>query len=170
VLVAVLDRAPEVGRDDAVAAAQIHRLALGPDDDPGDGAVAGQPAGAGGGDDRAEAHLGGTGAGGGSTRSVRGMVTITCGLTVRSVGSPPAASWLSATSTSASPSCCERVRRSPLGRSACTIDSSIAWNFSPPTASSSPRNDSRPSSSFDRVSDRPSVGSGSTPSGSSRAR
>jgi hypothetical protein len=42
--------------------------------------------------------------------------------------------------------------------------------FSPPTGSSSARIDRLPSECFARVSDRLSVGSGSVPSGSSRAR
>ena len=41
-----------------LVAAQVQRLALGADDDPGDGAVAGQPAGPGGGDAGAEAGAG----------------------------------------------------------------------------------------------------------------
>ena len=40
---------------------------------------------------------------------------------------------VSASWTNASPSCWARLRVSPAGRSACTIDSSAAWTFSPPT-------------------------------------
>ena len=42
------------GGDDPVGAAQVQRLPVGADDDPGDVAVAGQPAGPGGGDLGAE--------------------------------------------------------------------------------------------------------------------
>ena len=63
-----------------------------------------------------------------------------------------------------------RDRRSPCGRFACRIASSAACTFSPPTASSSPRMDRLPSSCLASERERPSVGSGSTPSGSSRDR
>ncbi|WP_348637961.1 hypothetical protein [Blastococcus capsensis] len=47
------------------------------------------------------------------------------------------------------------MRVSPAGREACTIDSTAVWNFSPPTASSSPRKDSDPSACLVKVSPRP---------------
>ena len=90
-------------------------------------------AGAGGGDAGAEAGL----------RRRRGRWRVgevgepisayTCGLTVRRIGRLPAARVLSAHCTNASPSCWARVRVSPAGRSACSIDSSTACIFCPPT-------------------------------------
>ena len=99
------------------------------------------------------------------------MVTTTCGLTVRRIGRfaggqgvvgqlhEGVAELLGAGAQS-----------SPAGRLACTIDSSAACTFSPPTASRSKRPVTLPSACLAIVSDRPSVGSGSGPSGSSRAR
>ncbi len=103
-------------------------------------------------------------------RSSRSMRTATWGLTLRSTGTAPLASALSATCTSASPWRCARVRWSPAGRSACTWASTAVWNFSPPTASRCPRKLTDPSACREIVNDRSSVGSGSGPSGSSRAR
>ena len=80
-----------------------------------------------------------------SVRSSASMATITCGFCVRSVGRVPAASWLSHSCTSASAFCCARVRSSPSGRVACTIDSIAASTFSPPTASRSNRPVPQPS-------------------------
>jgi hypothetical protein len=104
------------------------------------------------------------------------MVTTTCGFCARSVGKFPDASALSHNWTSASAFCCARVRSSPCGRAACTSDSTDAATFSNPTASRSnrplppPSPSPSPSPCRDHVNRRPSVGSGSTPSGSSASR
>ena len=168
--VAGLDRPPQVGRDQPDGAPQVQRLPLRAEGEPGDRPVAGRPAGPGGGEDRAEPGLGS----GRSGRRVEQILDADGDQQMRLDGpqerQPARPSSLSTSWTSASPSCWARVRRSPFGRFACTIDSSAACSFSPPTASSSPRIASLPSSSRERVSDRPSVGSGSGPSGSSRAR
>ena len=116
-----LDGPAQVGWDDPVAAALVQRLAVGADDDPGDAAVAGQPAGPGGGDRRRRSRSSPRrGRWPGRPGRSSGMVTTTCGLTVRRIGRSPAARVMSANCTRASPSCWARVRRSPAGRSACT--------------------------------------------------
>ena len=80
--VADLDRPAQVRRDEPLGAAQVQRLPVGADDDAGDVAVAGQPAGPGGGDDARRTRCGRRPAPvAGSTRSSRSMVTTTCGLT-----------------------------------------------------------------------------------------
>jgi hypothetical protein len=62
-LVADVQGAADVRREQALLAAQVQRLPVGAEDDAGDAAVAGQPAGPGGGDERSEAGAGGTVAG-----------------------------------------------------------------------------------------------------------
>lgn len=67
-VVAQFDRLAQGGRHDPVGAAEVERVPVGPEDDEADVAVAGQPAGACGGDLRPEPGPGGAGTDRGSTR------------------------------------------------------------------------------------------------------
>ena len=104
----------------------------------------------------------------GSARSSMPMVTTTCGLTVRRIGRSPAASALSAQLHEGVAELlgvgCGRSPVGPIGLHASTP--APPRTFSPPTASSSPRIDRLPSACLTIDSERPSVESGSVPSGS----
>ena len=168
-----LDGPAQVRGDDPVGAAEVQRLPVGADDDPGDAAVAGQPAGAGGGDPGAEAGVWRRRGRCAGRRGRRGRcVTTTCGLTRaqdRQVARRRGRCRPSC--TNASPSCWARVRVSPAGRAACTMDSSAACTFSPPTGVEvEAAGDAAVGVLGDRQRAGRSVGSGSGPSGSSRSR